>query len=45
MAVLDLDRHMTISYVMNRMGADILGSQRAAAYITAVYRALGAADR
>lgn len=45
MAVLDLDRHMTISYVMNRMGADILGSQRAAAYTTAVYRALGAADR
>ncbi|MFE7171281.1 serine hydrolase domain-containing protein [Streptomyces sp. NPDC057616] len=41
MAIMDLDRRMTISYVMNRMGADILGSQRAAAYTTAVYRALG----
>ena len=29
----------TISYVMNNMGADILGSERAAAYTTAVYRA------
>uniref|UniRef100_A0AAU3GYA0 Beta-lactamase family protein n=1 Tax=Streptomyces sp. NBC_01401 TaxID=2903854 RepID=A0AAU3GYA0_9ACTN len=41
MAIMDLDRRMTISYVMNNMGADILGSQRAAAYTTAVYRALG----
>ncbi|MFE4213822.1 serine hydrolase domain-containing protein [Streptomyces sp. NPDC056844] len=43
MAILDLDRRMTISYVMNHMGAGILGSQRAAAYTTAVCRALGAA--
>ncbi|MFV8183435.1 serine hydrolase domain-containing protein [Streptomyces sp. AF1B] len=42
MAIIDLDRRMTISYVMNNMGADILGSQRAAAYTTAIYRALGA---
>jgi CubicO group peptidase (beta-lactamase class C family) len=40
MAIMDLDRHMTITYVMNNMGADILGSQRAAAYIQAVYRAV-----
>ncbi|MEV0037418.1 serine hydrolase domain-containing protein [Streptomyces sp. NPDC050804] len=42
MAIMDLDRRMTISYVMNNMGADILGSERAAAYVNAVYRALGA---
>jgi hypothetical protein len=40
MAISDLDRRMTISYVMNNMGADILGSQRAAACTTAIYRAL-----
>ncbi|MCO1597732.1 beta-lactamase family protein [Micromonospora sp. RHAY321] len=45
MAIMDLDRHMTISYVMNNMGADILGSPRAAAYVTAIYRALGAGNR
>jgi CubicO group peptidase (beta-lactamase class C family) len=44
MVIMDLDRRMTISYVMNSMGADILGSQRAAAYTTAIYRALGAGD-
>ncbi|MFF5009842.1 serine hydrolase domain-containing protein [Streptomyces phaeochromogenes] len=41
MAIMDLDRRMTISYAMNNIGADILGSQRAAAYTTAIYRALG----
>jgi hypothetical protein len=40
MAISDLDRRMTISYVVNNMGADMLGSQRAAAYATAIYRAL-----
>jgi CubicO group peptidase (beta-lactamase class C family) len=40
MAIMDLDRRVTISYVMNNMGADILSSPRAAAYITAIYRAL-----
>ncbi|MDA2892200.1 serine hydrolase [Mycolicibacterium sp. BiH015] len=40
MAIMDLDRHMTISYVMNNMGTDILGSLRAAAYIKAIYRAV-----
>ncbi|MFI8537564.1 serine hydrolase domain-containing protein [Streptomyces aquilus] len=40
MAIMDLDRRMTISYVMNNMGADLLGSQRSAAYTTAIYQAL-----
>jgi CubicO group peptidase (beta-lactamase class C family) len=40
MIILDLDRHVTISYVMNNMGAGILGSPRAAAYTTAIYHAL-----
>lgn len=40
MAIVDLDRQMTFSYVMNRMGADILGSERAARYVTAAYQAL-----
>jgi CubicO group peptidase (beta-lactamase class C family) len=44
MAIVDLDRRMTISYVMNDMGADILGSARAAAYVTAVYEAMGVAS-
>ncbi|MFE9367141.1 serine hydrolase domain-containing protein [Streptomyces sp. NPDC006978] len=43
MAIMDLDRRMTISYVMNHIGAGILGSQRPAAYTTAAYRALGVA--
>ncbi|MFJ2296914.1 hypothetical protein ACIOG7_35460 [Streptomyces sp. NPDC087894] len=43
MAIMDLDRRMTISYVMNHIGAGILGSQRAVAYTTAAYRALGVA--
>jgi CubicO group peptidase (beta-lactamase class C family) len=40
MAIVDLDRRMTIVYVMNRMGGDILGSDRAAGYVTAIYDAL-----
>jgi CubicO group peptidase (beta-lactamase class C family) len=42
MAILDLDRRMTISYVMNNMGTDILGSDRAAAYVHAAYAAADA---
>ncbi|MFJ2902247.1 serine hydrolase domain-containing protein [Streptomyces sp. NPDC087212] len=45
MAIMDLDRRMTISYVMNNMGVDILGSQRAAAYTTAIYQALRDSNR
>src|SRR5690606_34630091 len=41
MGVADLGRRLTIAYVMNAMGGDILGSARAAAYVRAVYRALG----
>ncbi|SDN45212.1 serine hydrolase domain-containing protein [Actinacidiphila guanduensis] len=44
MAIVDLDRRMTITYVMNDMGADILGSARAAAYVRAVYEAMGVAS-
>ena len=40
MIVMDLDRRLTISYMMNRMAPGILGSDRAEAYIRAVYAAL-----
>ncbi len=42
MAIVDLDRRMTFTYVMNTMGADILGSERAAAYVRSTYQALEA---
>jgi CubicO group peptidase (beta-lactamase class C family) len=35
--ITDLDRRTTISYVMNRMAPGILGSDRSAAYVRAVY--------
>lgn len=38
--VVDLDRRLTISYVMNKMNAGIIGSDRSAEYVTAVYDAL-----
>lgn len=38
--VVDLDRRLTISYVMNKMNAGIIGSERSAEYVTAVYDAL-----
>jgi CubicO group peptidase (beta-lactamase class C family) len=41
MIVMDLDRRMTISYMMNNMGAGIIGSVRSAAYLAAVYDAIG----
>ena len=41
MAIVDFDRRLVISYVMNRMDAQLLGSNRAAAYVGAVYDALG----
>ncbi|MEJ2868196.1 serine hydrolase domain-containing protein [Actinomycetospora sp. OC33-EN08] len=40
MVVLDLDRRMTISYVMNRMSPGIIGSERSAEYVAAVYDAV-----
>jgi CubicO group peptidase (beta-lactamase class C family) len=41
MAIMDLDRRMTIGYMMNKMAPGIIGSVRSAAYIRAAYRALG----
>jgi CubicO group peptidase (beta-lactamase class C family) len=41
MITMDLDRRLTISYMMNRMAPGILGSDRAETYIRAVYAALG----
>jgi CubicO group peptidase (beta-lactamase class C family) len=38
--LMDLDRRMTFSYMMNKMGPGIVGSDRSAAYTTALYRAL-----
>ena len=40
MIVMDLDRRLTISYMMNKMAPGILGSDRAEAYLRAVYAAL-----
>ena len=41
MILMDLDRRLTFSYMMNRMAPGIIGSVRAAAYLRAAYRALG----
>ncbi|WP_448626104.1 serine hydrolase domain-containing protein [Geodermatophilus sp. URMC 64] len=38
--VMDLDRRVTTSYMMNRMAPGIVGSPRAEAYLNAVYAAL-----
>ncbi|KAJ4136567.1 hypothetical protein NW768_004184 [Fusarium equiseti] len=38
--VMDLDRRMTISYTMNKMGSGLVSSDRAAAYGKAIYDAL-----
>jgi CubicO group peptidase (beta-lactamase class C family) len=40
MIVMDLDRRVTTSYMMNRMAPGIVGSPRAEAYLAAVYAAL-----
>ncbi|HZZ45843.1 MAG TPA: serine hydrolase domain-containing protein [Pseudonocardia sp.] len=40
MIILDLGRRMTISYMMNKMGAGIIGSDRSAEYVTRVYEAV-----
>ncbi|HKR70494.1 MAG TPA: serine hydrolase domain-containing protein [Streptosporangiaceae bacterium] len=36
---MDLDRRMTISYMMNKMGAGVIGSDRSEAYIKEIYAA------
>jgi len=40
MIIMDTGRRMTISYVMNKMGPGIIGSERSAAYGQAIYEAL-----
>jgi CubicO group peptidase (beta-lactamase class C family) len=40
MIVMDLDRRVTTSYMMNRMAPGIVGSPRAETYLNAVYSAL-----
>ncbi|MEU3184456.1 serine hydrolase domain-containing protein [Streptomyces sp. NPDC006923] len=37
MIIMDLDRRMTIAYMMNRMAPGIIGSDRSATYVRAVY--------
>jgi CubicO group peptidase (beta-lactamase class C family) len=38
--VMDLERRMTVSYMMNKMGPGIVGSPRTEAYLRAVYSSL-----
>jgi CubicO group peptidase (beta-lactamase class C family) len=40
MIIMDLDRRMTISYMMNKMKPGIIGSETAATYCTAIYDCL-----
>ena len=40
MIVMDLDRRLTISYMMNKMAPGVLGSDRSEAYVRAVYSSL-----
>ncbi|KAK5197533.1 hypothetical protein LTR96_000126 [Exophiala xenobiotica] len=39
--IMDLERKVTFAYVMNKMGAGILGSDRTEAYVKAAYKAMG----
>ena len=39
--IMDTDRRLTISYMMNKMQAGIIGSDNADAYVSAIYKALG----
>jgi CubicO group peptidase (beta-lactamase class C family) len=38
--IMDVGRRMTISYMMNKMGPGIIGSDRSERYVRAIYRAL-----
>ncbi|GAA1211281.1 serine hydrolase domain-containing protein [Pseudonocardia alaniniphila] len=38
--IMDLGRRMTISYMMNKMGPGIIGSDRSESYVRAIYEAL-----
>ena len=42
MVIMDIDRRMTVTYVMNKMGLGLVGSPRSEAYLRAVYSAVGA---
>jgi CubicO group peptidase (beta-lactamase class C family) len=41
MILMDLDRRITVAYMMNKMAPGIIGSARSAAYLRAAYQALG----
>jgi CubicO group peptidase (beta-lactamase class C family) len=38
--IMDTDRRMTIAYMMNKMGPGVVGSDRGAQYVQAVYDAV-----
>jgi len=38
--IMDTSRRMTISYMMNKMGAGVVGSARSSGYTQAIYRAV-----
>ncbi|SMD27408.1 serine hydrolase domain-containing protein [Kibdelosporangium aridum] len=40
MIIMDLDRRMTVSYMMNKMAPGIIGSERSGTYVKAIYNAL-----
>jgi CubicO group peptidase (beta-lactamase class C family) len=42
LVVNDLERRMTIAYMMNKMGPGLIGSTRAEAYLSACYETVGA---
>ncbi|KAJ9652468.1 hypothetical protein H2198_008291 [Neophaeococcomyces mojaviensis] len=39
--IMDLDKKMTVTYAMNRMGQGTLGNARTQAYVNEIYKALG----
>jgi CubicO group peptidase (beta-lactamase class C family) len=41
LVIVDVGRRMTLTYVMNRMGAGIIGSDRAFTYLRTAYEAVG----
>jgi CubicO group peptidase (beta-lactamase class C family) len=42
MIIMDLERRMTIAYMMNKMGAGLIGSENATLYCDAIYGVVGA---
>lgn len=40
MVIMDLDRRVTITYAMNRMGNGTMGNDRSEAYVREIYRVL-----